>query len=170
MEEIDRDGIHQYLTFQLAEEVYAIRVANIKEVLGVPRITRVPRMPAFMSGAINLRGNVVPVLDLRQKFGMGSTPLTSDTSIIVTEIGNIFESEENKGFTVGIFSDAVKKVITIDPSLIEPPPKIGTSIDTSFIIGMGRVNDEFVIILNLDKILSEKELLVSGKEEGAVGE
>lgn len=165
MEEIDRDGIQEYLTFKLADEVYAVCVANIKEVLGVPRITRVPRMPAFMSGVINLRGNVIPVLDLRLKFGLNATPITEDTSIIVTEIGNIFSDNDTEGFTIGIFSDLVLNVISIEPSQIEPPPKIGISIDTSFINGMGRVNDTFVIMLNIDKILSEKELFMHKQME-----
>lgn len=165
MEEIDRDAIHQYLTFKLSDEVYAISVAHIKEVLGVPRITRVPRMPDFMSGVINLRGNVVPVLDLRLKFGLEATALTIDTSIIVTEIGNIFADNDNEGFTIGVFSDLVQNVITIDPAMISPPPKIGVSIDTSFITGMGRVDDSFVIILDLNKILSEKELLLTHTKE-----
>ena len=152
------EGINQYLTFILADELYAINVSNIKEVLSVPKITRVPRMPDFMNGVINLRGNVVPVLDLRQKFGLEPTPHTIDTGIIVTEIENMFE-EESSSFIVGIFSDLVQKVVEIAPEEIEPPPSIGVTIDTSFISGMGRLDDSFVIILDIHKILSEKELL-----------
>ena len=159
MDAFEQDGIDQFLTFRLADEVYGISVANIKEVLGVPRMTRVPRMPDFMNGVINLRGNVVPVLDLRLKFGLGATPITADTSIIVTEINNIFEDDESEGFTVGIFSDMVLKVVTLETRQIEPPPKIGVSIDTSFITGMGRLDEGFVIILNINKLLSAKELL-----------
>lgn len=161
------DDIQEYLTFKLADELYAINVSNIKEVLGVPRLTRVPRMPAFMSGVINLRGNVIPVLDLRMKFGLGSTPLTKDTSIIVTEISNVFQDEEDESFTIGIFSDIVEKVVTLDGTMIEPPPKIGMTIDTDFIVGMGRLDDAFVIILNINKVLSEKELLLSPAEGAA---
>jgi len=165
--ENDRDGINQYLTFLLAGEVYAINVASIKEVLGVPKITRVPRMPAFLSGVINLRGNVIPVLDLRLKFGLEPTPHTVDTSIIVTEITNVFADNDTESFTIGIFSDLVQNVISIAPSQIEPPPKIGVSIDTSFITGMGRVDDSFVIMLNINKILSEKELFLAKPGEEA---
>jgi len=158
------EDTNEYLTFKLAEEVYAICVSSIKEVLGVPKITKVPRMPEFMSGVINLRGNVVPVLDLKLKFGLGQTRNTPDTSIIVTEIKDIFKDVESECFTVGIFSDMVQKVVKIDSSMIEPPPKIGSMINTEFIMGMGRLNDLFVIILNINKIISEGELLVSSTE------
>jgi len=156
-----REGVNEYLTFMLADELYAVNVSNIKEVLGVPRITRVPRMPEFMNGVINLRGNVVPVLDLRQKFGLGATSITIDTGIIVTEVEDVFDDSEDECFTIGIFGDKVQQVITIDPSMIEPPPRIGVAIDTDFIVGMGRLDDGFVIILNIDKILSEGELIPS---------
>lgn len=151
-------GTGQYLTFILANEMYAIDVSNIKEVLGVPRITRVPRMPDFMNGVINLRGNVVPVLDLRLKFSIGATEMTKDTGIIVTEIANIFDDGDAEMLTVGIFSDRVDKVISLDERQIEPPPKIGMSIDTSFITGMGRMEDSFVIILDINRLLSQNEL------------
>lgn len=159
MAEIHRNEIHQYLTFTLASEQYAINVANIKEVLAVPKITRVPKMPGFMSGIINLRGSVVPVLDLERKFGIGETSMTPETGIIVTEI----ETADDDGLltllTVGVFSDEVKKVITIEPEAIEPPPKIGVAIDTTFIRGMGRVDGEFIIILDINKILTGEELM-----------
>jgi purine-binding chemotaxis protein CheW len=163
-------GVRQYLTFILADEIYAINVANIKEVLGVPRITRVPRMPEFMNGVINLRGNVVPVLDLRLKFSLGATDLTKDTGIIVTEIADFFDDNDAQTLTVGIFSDRVDKVITLDERQIEPPPKIGMSIDTSFITGMGRMDDSFVIILDINRLLSQNELLNTYTPEVAANE
>ncbi|HKL86746.1 MAG TPA: chemotaxis protein CheW [Treponemataceae bacterium] len=158
MEEKIISTLTEYLTFKIESELYAITVANIKEVLGVPRITRVPRMPDYFNGVINLRGNIIPVLDLRLKFGLGKTPITPDTSIIVTEIENIFTDNEEESFIVGIFSDSVEKVVAIEASSIEPPPKIGTSIDTSFVYGIGKVEDSFVVILNINKILTEKDL------------
>jgi purine-binding chemotaxis protein CheW len=161
---------HQYLTFILANEIYAIDVANIKEVLGVPRITRVPRMPEFMNGVINLRGSVVPVLDLRLKFSLGETNMTKDTGIIVTEIANIFDDNDSQTLTVGIFSDRVEKVIALDERQIEPPPKIGMAIDTSFIIGMGRMDDSFVIILDINRLLSQNELLNTYTSEAITNE
>jgi purine-binding chemotaxis protein CheW len=158
MAEIKHDGIHQYLTFKLANEIYAINVANIKEVLSVPKITKVPRMPVYMRGIINLRGSVVPVLDLCVKFSLGETTMTVDTGIIVTEIENAQDDGSSQILTIGIFSDVVQKVITIDPADIEPPPKIGIKIDTAFIHGMGHVGDDFIVILNINKILSGDEL------------
>lgn len=150
--------IVQYLTFRLADELYAINVSHIREVLTVPKITRVPRMPPWLNGMINLRGNVIPVLDLRQKFGLGATPITGDTSIIVTEVTDVFADEAAERLVLGIFSDSVEKVVDIDPGEIEPPPRIGLNIDTSFIAGMGKLDDGFVIILRLDRILSEADL------------
>jgi purine-binding chemotaxis protein CheW len=160
----------QYLTFILANEIYAIDVANIKEVLGVPRITRVPRMPDFMNGVINLRGSVVPVLDLRLKFSLGETTMTKDTGIIVTEIANVFDDSDSQTLTVGIFSDRVEKVIALDDRQIEPPPKIGMTIDTSFITGMGRMDDSFVIILDINRLLSQNELLNTYVTEAVTNE
>jgi purine-binding chemotaxis protein CheW len=164
MDDLNRNEIREYLTFGLDADLYAINVANIKEVLGVPRVTRVPRMPAFMSGVINLRGNVVPVLDLRRKFGLGETQYSADTSIIVTELRNVFKEDEDESFTIGIFSDIVHKVVSIEQSMIEPPPKIGVAINSEFITGMGRIDDDFVIILNVNRLLSEKEFLLSPAE------
>lgn len=170
MQESAMNDIQQYLTFRIADEAYAINVANIREVLGVPRITRVPRMPGFMSGVINLRGNVIPVLDLRMKFGLGQTPLTEETSVIVTELGGIFADGEDERMTIGIFSDGVEKVVTLDESMIEPPPKVGASINVDFIVGMGRIEGDFVILLDINKILSENELSLEPTEELASNE
>jgi len=158
MKENDRTGIHQYLTFKLAEERYAINVAYIKEVLSVPRITKVPRMPEYMSGVINLRGSVVPVVDLCKKFDLGETTRGVDTGIIVIEILQNQEEDDERVLTVGVFSDAVEKVITIEEAEIEPAPRIGVAIDTAFIRGMGHVGDEFIIILNINRILTGTEI------------
>lgn len=158
MTDIKTANINQYLTFKLSDEMYAINVANIKEVLVVPKLTKVPRMPEFMSGIINLRGSVVPVLDLCKKFGIGETKLTVDTGIIVTEISRINEDGTEENLVIGIFSDMVQKVITIEAKDIEPPPKIGIAIDTAFIRGMGHVENDFIVILNIDKILTGVEM------------
>jgi len=180
MNENDRTGIHQYLTFKLAEERYAINVAYIKEVLSVPRITKVPRMPEYMSGVINLRGSVVPVVDLCKKFDLGETTRGVDTGIIVIEILQNREEDDERVLTVGVFSDAVEKVITIEEAEIEPAPRIGVAIDTAFIRGMGHVGDEFIIILNINRILTGteietlqgeiREVVYDEKEEAAVEE
>ncbi|ULQ58917.1 chemotaxis protein CheW [Brucepastera parasyntrophica] len=150
--------IHQYLTFKLADEDYAINVAHIKEIMTVPRITKMPRMPDYMSGIINLRGNAVPVLDLCRKFGQGQVAMTPNTSIIVLEIPEKTADEKDHILIIGIFSDMVQKVITIEPENIEPPPQIGIAIDTAFLSGMGHIDDSFIMILNINKILTQVEL------------
>lgn len=150
------NDIHQYLTFILAGEKYAINVANIREVLVVPKLTKVPKMPPFMCGIINLRGTVVPVLDLCKKFELGETAMTANTGIIVTEIS--LPGEGGEQLIIGVFSDSVQKVITIEPDQIEGPPKIGVAIDTAFIKGMGHVDGEFIIILDIDRILTGTEI------------
>lgn len=158
MEDNAESTVLELLTFVLAGETYGICVGNIKEVLGMPRITRVPRMPEYMNGVINLRGNVIPVLDLRMKFGLGKTVVTKDTSIIVTEISDVFD-DEGGHYTIGIFSDEVLEVITLEREQILPPPKIGVAIDTEFIVGMGKSGGDFIIILNIDRLLSVNELI-----------
>ncbi len=152
--------INQYLTFKLADEQYAVSVANVKEVLEVTDITKVPRMPVFMSGVINLRGSVVPVIDLKLKFGMGETVNTVNTGIIVTEIDNkLEEAEESEKLVIGVFSDSVQKVLTIEPDEIKPAPKIGIPIDTEFIHGMVQRDGNFIIILDISRILNTEELV-----------
>jgi len=165
METMVANDVIQYLTFNLGDEVYGLDVIHIKEVLGVPRITRVPRMPEYLSRVINLRGSVVPVLDMRQKFGLGPTVMTENTSIIVTELTGMFHDEEAETLTIGLFSDGVEEVVEINPADIEPPPKLGISIDTSFISGMGKLGESFVILLDLKKLLSERELLGGPSEQ-----
>ncbi|HEQ72032.1 MAG TPA: chemotaxis protein CheW [Spirochaetia bacterium] len=142
-----------YLTFTLAEEQYAVDVTKAREVLEFTTITKVPRTPNFMRGVINLRGSVVPVCDLRLKFGLGATEKTIDTRIVVMEI------KVNKETAVlGALADSVQEVIELEKSQIEPPPRIGMSIDTQFIRGMGKRNEQFIIILDIDEVFSEEEL------------
>jgi purine-binding chemotaxis protein CheW len=151
------DKINQFLTFRIKDEEYALCVSNVKEILEVPQITRIPRMPAYMRGVINLRGSVVPVIDLRKKFSLGDTETTAETAIIVIEIP-LKEDENDKQLTVGIFADAVHKVLTIEESSIEPPPKIGLAINTAFIAGMGHVDNNFITILEIAEILSREDI------------
>jgi purine-binding chemotaxis protein CheW len=159
LEDIKENGNNQYLIFNQGNESFAINVLDIKEILVVPRITRVPRMPDFMAGVINLRGNVISVLDLSLKFGFGATKISKDTSIIVLEVGNVFSDGADQKYTIGIFNDLVQNVVTIDPTRIEPPPRIGISIPASYITGMVKVHDSYVILLNINRILSEKDLV-----------
>jgi len=144
---------HQYLTFQLDTEWYAIEVSRIEEVLEYQLITRVPNMPESMRGVINVRGNIVPVVDLRYKFGLTLSEVTVDTSIIVLEVALGDET-----LRIGTIADTVEEVVEIAPEQIEPTPKIGTKLDTDFIEGIGRINEKFVVILNTDKIFTTEDI------------
>jgi len=143
----------QYLTFTLDKEQYAIDVAKVKEVLEYSTVTKVPRTPQFMRGVINLRGSVVPVVDLRMKFDMGETEKTISTSIIVVEV--IIEGET---VVIGTLADSVQEVIDLDRGQIEPTPQIGTKIDADFIEGIGKQDGRFIMILNIDRVFTESDL------------
>ncbi len=148
----------QYLTFLLGEEVFALDIAQVREVLDYTAITRVPRMPDFMRGVINLRGSVVPVVDLRLKFGLPGTERTVNTCIIIAEV-----VIEGKRTLLAALADSVQDVIDLEAGQIEPPPRLGTSINTQFIRGMGKRDEGFVIILDVDRVFSNDELaLVQG--------
>lgn len=151
MAELEKE-IQQYLTFRLAQETFAVDVAKVREILDFVAITKVPQTPDFMRGVINLRGSVVPVVDMKLKFGMEPTEKTVNTCIIVLEV-----TIENETTIVGALADSVQEVVELDPSQIEPPPRIGMKLNIDFIKGMGKLNDEFVIILDTDKIFSFTE-------------
>ncbi len=144
---------NQFVTFKIEEETYAIDVFKIREILEVPDITKVPGMPAMIRGVINIRGSVVPVLDLRMQFGREATEETEDTAVIVTEMVH-----DEDVIQMGILVDAAREVITLEPEDIEEPPRLGIFIDNKYLSGMGKLDGEFVIILNIDKILSDDEL------------
>src|SRR5512141_52734 len=139
----------QYLTYRLEDEVFALEIAKVREVLDFTSITKVPRTPEFMRGVINLRGSVVPVVDMRLKFGLSRTEKTVNTCIIIVEI-----DLDGDTTILGALADAVQEVIELEPEQIEPAPKIGTRLNTEFIKGMGKRNDQFIIILNIDKVFS----------------
>ena len=144
----------QYLTFQLADEIFAFDVAKVREILELISITKVPQTPEFMRGVINLRGSVVPVIDLRLNFGMQCTENTVNTCIIVVEV-----NLDGEAIVLGILADSVQEVVEMEPDLIEPPPRLGTKLKTEFIKGMGKVEDNFVMILDIDKVFSADELI-----------
>ena len=146
-------GTNQYLTFTLEKEQYAVDVAKVREVLEETPLTRIPRMPDFMKGVINIRGSVVPVIDLRLKFGMQEGERTVDTAIIVMDI-----NAEDTTITAGCLADSVQEVIDIVPENIEGAPKLGTKVNTAFIQGMGKKDDNFIIILDIDKVFQQDEL------------
>lgn len=144
---------NQYLTFTLDGEQYAVEVAKVKEVLEFTELTKVPRTHDFMRGVINLRGSVVPVVDLRLKFDMGRTEQTIDTSIVVMEV-----SIDNETVVIGTLADSVQEVIGLNDQQIEAAPTIGTAIDNKFIDGIGKLDDRFIIILDIDRIFKDEEL------------
>nr|WP_320049353.1 chemotaxis protein CheW [uncultured Desulfuromonas sp.] len=149
----DLEQMNQYLTFKLDEEVFALEISKVREVLDFTDITKVPQTPIFMRGVINLRGSVVPVVDMRVKFSMSEAEATVNTCIIITEV---FMDGETS--VLGALVDSVQEVLEIDSGQIEPPPRIGTKLDTEFIRGMGKHNEEFIIILDVDRVFSADEI------------
>ncbi|MBI5847452.1 MAG: chemotaxis protein CheW [Nitrospirae bacterium] len=143
----------QYLTFKLDEEVFAVDISKVREVLDFTSVTKVPRTPDFMRGVINLRGSVVPVVDMRLKFGMSETEKTVNTCIIIVEV-----NLDNETTVLGALADSVQEVMDLEPDQIEPAPRIGTRLRTEFIKGMGKKDDHFIMILDIDKIFSSEEL------------
>lgn len=150
----------QYLTFNLADEVFAVDVGRVREILEITSITKVPQTPDFMRGVINLRGSVVPVIDMRLKFGMSESERTVNTCIIVVEV--IMDGET---IVLGSLADSVQEVIEMEPQQIEAAPHIGSHLNTDFIKGMGKHDGRFVMILDIDQIFSAHELeAVIGKQ------
>jgi len=143
----------QYLSFKLEEEVFALDISKVREVLDFTTVTKVPRTPEFMRGVINLRGSVVPVVDLRLKFGMTKTEKTVNTCIIIVEV-----TVDDETTILGALADSVQEVMDLGPEHIEPAPKIGTRLNTAFIKGMGKRDNNFIIILDIDKVFSVDEL------------
>jgi len=143
----------QFLAFKLEDEVFAFDISKVREVLEFDTVTKVPQTPEMMRGVINLRGSVVPVVDMRIKFGMGGTEKTVNTVIIIIEI-----ELDDESTMIGALVDSVKEVMDLDTEHIEPPPNIGTQLNTEFIRGMGKQDGEFIIILDIEEIFSSEEL------------
>ncbi|MCH7870687.1 MAG: purine-binding chemotaxis protein CheW [Planctomycetes bacterium] len=138
----------KYLTFKLSDEEYGVEILKVREINGIMKITAVPRVPEFVKGVINLRGNVIPVIDLRLKFGLEEIEHTEQTCIIVVNIGR----------EIGIIVDTVSEVLDIASEDIDPPPQMGGMTDTSFILGMGKVADAVKILLNIERVLDASEV------------
>ncbi len=147
----------KYLTFSLAGEEYGLEILKVREIIGLMCITAVPRTPNFVKGVINLRGKVIPVMDLRLKFGLTEGERTDETCIIVVNVGNV---------EMGIIVDKVSEVMDIRAEDIEDTPSFGTSVDTDFILGMGKAKGKVTILLDISKVLSGTEL----EEVAATGE
>jgi purine-binding chemotaxis protein CheW len=144
----------QYLTFFIGDEEYAADILRVREVIEYDTITRVPAMPDCIRGVINLRGSVVPVVDLAVKLGLGETPVTKWTCIIIVEVR--FDNEKT---AIGLMADAVSQVIDLRPEDVEPPPTFGTRIRADYLLGMGKAGKKFVLMLDINRVLSINELL-----------
>ncbi|WP_029917335.1 chemotaxis protein CheW [Pelobacter seleniigenes] len=153
MEKANLIDANQYLTFKLGDEEFGLTIAKVREVLDFTSLTKVPQTPDYMCGVLNLRGSVVPVVDLKLKFGLQQTARTVNTCIIIVEI-----EIDGEVTVLGILADAVHEVVEIDAEQVEPAPKIGTRLDTAFIQGMGKLEDDFVVILDIDKVFSLDEI------------
>jgi purine-binding chemotaxis protein CheW len=145
--------INSYLSFKLGDELFAANVAKVLEILELTKITKVPKAPAYMRGVINLRGNVLPVVDARIKFNMQKTEDTVNTCIVVLDI-----QMDGDSINVGILVDSVQEVLEITEDEIKPPPSIGSKYKSDFIQGMVKNEEEFIMILNIDTVLSSNEL------------
>ncbi len=150
----------QYLTFKLSEEMFALDVSQVREILDFTQITRVPLAPGFMRGVINVRGSVVPVVDLGVKFGLPESERTEDTRIVVMEINLAGEA-----CVIGALADAVHNVMDIEADQIEATPKIGTKWDTDFIKGIGKHNAQFIILLDVDRVFTADDLVIVQQTE-----
>jgi purine-binding chemotaxis protein CheW len=139
----------KYLTFALAHEEYGLEILKVREIIGYMDITTVPQTPAYVKGVINLRGQVIPVVDLRAKFGMETVEVTEETCIIVVEI-----TQGDHKFSTGVVVDRVQEVLDIAGEDIEEAPQFGSAVNTDFILGMGKIGDSVKILLDIDKVLA----------------
>ena len=151
----------QYLTFGLGEEVFALETGSVREVIELVPVTRIPKTPPFMRGVINLRGHAVPVVDLRIKFDMPTAHDTVNTCIIIVDV-----EVEGESCSMGAIVDSVREVFEMTSDQINPPPRMGTSIRADFIRGMGKQNEEFIMILDIGKVFSQEELALVLEKEG----
>ena len=148
---VDKEG--KYLTFALAHEEYGLEILKVREIIGYMDITAVPQTPSHVKGVINLRGQVIPVVDLRAKFGMETIEVTEETCIIVVEI-----CQGDRNFQTGIVVDHVQEVLDILGTDIEDAPQFGSNVDTDFILGMGKIGETVKILLDIDKVLAGDDL------------
>jgi len=153
--EVKDNMVQQYVTFSLGDEMFGVEVSRTKEILSMTPATKVPQTPDYLLGVINLRGQVVPVVDMRLKLGIPAGEETEETCIIVVEV-----TVDDEVVTVGALADAVKEVMDISENQVEPPPRLGTRLKTEYITGMGKTDDEFIILLNIDRVFNDDELIL----------
>lgn len=150
----------KYLTFRLAQEEYGLEILKVREIIGLMGITRVPRTPQYIRGVINLRGKVIPVLDLRAKFDMETIADTEETCIIVVDV-----QSGGTSILMGILVDAVSEVLDIQANEIEEPPTFGSDVDTRFILGIGKVKNSVKILLDIDRVLTGVDLSIADNSD-----
>jgi len=148
--------VGKYLTFALGREEYGIEILKVQEIIGMMDVTKVPKAPDFIRGIINLRGSVIPVVDLRMKFGMEKKADSERTCVIVV---NVSAEENAKHLTMGIIVDEVSEVLDIREEQIDPPPNFGALVDTRFILGIGKLGKKVAILLDIDKVLKTQEIV-----------
>lgn len=145
----------KFLSFFLSEEEYGIEILKVREIIGVTEITPLPKTPDYVRGVINLRGRIIPVVDLRCQFEMGSTERTDETCIIVVEVDRNGEVEQ---FQMGCLVDRVSEVMNVNQEQIEPAPRFGSRIDSDFILGLGKTKEKVLILLDIDKVFQAQDL------------
>lgn len=143
------DELLQLVTFSISEEEFGVNILKVQEIIRTMEITKVPRAPEFVEGVINLRGKVIPIIDLRRRFNLAPKPHDKNTRIIVIEINNII---------VGFVVDAVSEVLRIPASTVEPPPPVVAGVDSDYVSGVGKLQERLLIMLDLDKLLSSEDM------------
>ena len=151
-----KELVGKYLTFALGREEYGIQILKVQEIIGMMDVTKVPKAPEFIRGIINLRGSVIPVVDLRMKFGMEQKADSEKTCVIVV---NVSADDNAKRVTMGIIVDEVSEVLDIREEQIDPPPDFGALVDTRFILGIGKLGKKVAILLDIDKVLKTQEIV-----------
>jgi purine-binding chemotaxis protein CheW len=152
--------IQQYLTFSVSGDEYALPILRVREIISYDGVTRVPRTPPFIRGVINLRGSVVPVIDLARKFGYAEVQQTRSTSVVIVEVLLDTDSGEQQ-IVLGLLVDAVNEVMDLRPEDIQPPPSFGTRVQIAFLTGMGRSGTGFVLLLDIDKVLAAEDVVAA---------
>jgi purine-binding chemotaxis protein CheW len=165
MENVQNSITNSYLTFKIEDEIFAANVSKVLSILELSKITKIPRTPDYIRGVINLRGTVLPIVDLRIKFGLTPTEFTSNTCILVLEI-NI----ENTTVKLGALVDSVQEVLEIEHKDILAPPNIGNKFQSDFIEGMFKAENSFIMILNMDMVFTHDELTVMSYSEAILGD
>ena len=150
------DKENKFLTFRLGKEEYGVAILKVREIIGIIDVTPLPQTPEYVKGVINLRGKIIPVIELRAKFTLPSVEYTEETCVIVMEVS---EGEEGEQFQMGVIVDSVNEVLDISQNQIEPAPRFGCALNTEYILGVGKVTiddkEKVIILLEIDKVLTE---------------